>query len=44
MCLQPQDLIIHNMALKSPDGKLSLEVVLYCIVLNRNTINNRVEK
>ena len=26
------DLIIYSMALKSPDGELSLEIVLYCIV------------
>ena len=27
------DLIIYSMALKSPDEELSLEIVLYCIVL-----------
>ena len=30
------DLIIYSMALKSPDGELSLEVVFYCIVLGLN--------
>ena len=28
------DLIIYSMALKSPDGELSLEIVLYCCIFN----------